>query len=45
MGFTSSEFLAMTENLFNICLERQAVEKDGNIIIQAIKCIPKLISE
>lgn len=45
MGFTSLEFLAMIENLFNICLERQAVENDRNMIIQLIKCIPKLTSE
>lgn len=32
----------MIENLFNICLERQASEENRKMIIQLIKRIPKL---
>lgn len=45
MNFTSLEFLAMIENLFNICLERKAAKEDGKMIIQFIKYIPKLTSK
>lgn len=45
MNFTSLGLLAMIENLFNICLERQAEEEDRKMIIPLIKCIPKLTSK
>lgn len=45
MSFTSLGFLAMIENLFNICLQREATEEDRKMIIQLIKCVPKLPSE
>lgn len=45
MNFTSLEFLAMIENLFNICLERKAAKKARKMIIQFIKYILKLTSK
>lgn len=45
MGFTSFGFLAVIENLLNICLERQVSEGNKKMIIRLIECIPKLTSQ